>query len=109
MSEQANKINGYTCKGCGQTFYTINDVDGTTPFMLRCRVANIGCGGMAQSNFYRVPLLAKPSWEWFKPEGEAFEKLTDEEKDHVNRGGLLLRKLDAVRLEQRYGFNLRQG
>lgn len=107
MSEKAGAINGYTCRNCKQTFYTINAVAGTTPFMVRCRVNNIGCGGFAESNFYRVPLGVRPDWEWFKPEGEAFDKLTDEEKEHVGRGGLLLRKLDDVRRERVYGMKLR--
>jgi len=108
--EQAGAINGYKCEQCSHVTFTINEVDGTTPFMIKCRRNNIGCAdrAMAQSLFYRVPQDSRPDWEWYRPEGEAFEKLDDWSKDHVNAGGLLLRKLDAAGREK-YGFNTRAG
>ncbi len=104
--EQTGKINVYICKTCRHGTTTINACDGVTPFMIRCR--KLGCDGMAESLFYRVPQNSWPSHEWYKPEGKELAALDQSTRDHVDKGGLILRRLDVARLEY-YGFKLRHG
>lgn len=116
MSEAANKINGYACENCKGVTYTINRDEGATPFMIKCRVATGGCGGMTQSLFHCVPQDERPGWEWIMPTPEEFDewiKRHNQEEHrgnltaHVANGGMLLRKLDAIRLHG-YGFRSRR-
>lgn len=115
MSEQAGKKNGYTCQGCGWRIVTVNVDDGTTPFMVGCenplptdgekekgRAASgpirfeKGCGAMMQSHFYRIPQDLEPSHEWHSPderERKQMRRKGDPNLEHVERGGLLLRRI----------------
>lgn len=107
MSEQAGRANQYLCEECGQRTTTINAVDGTTPFMIRCR-GTIGCKGTALSQLYRVSQDLLPRYEWYKPDGAEIETLDRATLEHVARGGLLLRRLDGEGREK-YGYRLRRG
>lgn len=101
----AGKLNKYTCEKCGGTFTTIDLNDGVTPFMTRCRAETDRferCAGMAQSHFYRVHGEAWPEWGWYTPDAAWLERQDDGMKDHVSRGGLVLRRLDPVE-QQKYG------
>lgn len=117
MSEEADKINEYVCQKCKGVTRTVNRDSGTTPFMIQCKVANVGCGGMAQSSFYRVSQNKLPGWEWIRPTPEEFEawitshKAEDHRetiKEHCDNGGMLMRKIDVHDL-RKYGFRLRHG
>jgi hypothetical protein len=102
MSEAANARNGYRCQTCGYLLVTINRQEGVTPFSLgACRnPSNVdGCPGRMYSLFYRLPPNApEPTWEWYSPsKGERqYRRLSDWERDHVERGGLLLRKIEVA-------------
>ena len=57
--------------------------------------------GMACSSFYpRGPKPAHipdPQWEWFRPAGSEYRKLSRDMREHVDKGGLDIRKrTDAV-------------
>lgn len=82
------KINVYECPDGHQTV-TIDLEDGTTPMMMNCRTPN--CGKTSCSKWYRVDQNLKPEFEWFKPTD--MKKLNPAERDHVQRGGLLIRKI----------------
>lgn len=84
--------NIYDCQICGGETVTRHAVPGTTPAMIRCR-ATAGCCGEAWSRFYRVEpeVEQRAEWEWFRPEGEEYWKLSAPMRDHVDRGGLDLR------------------
>jgi hypothetical protein len=89
-------LNVYTCRKCGGKTITIDIHDGVTPFMLGCRASGEegDCNGMAESSFYRVPTDTPPAeWEWFKPEGTEYRKLSREMREHVDKGGLDIRKI----------------
>lgn len=107
MSTKLPKENVYVCEfGC---FNVTVDVDhGVTPFMIDCQFTgrpdrplnpkyseNGKCSGMAQSCFYprepRPPHIPAPTHEWYKPTEEEMVPLMGAEKEHVRRGGLLLR------------------
>ena len=93
---EPNRINVYTCDKCGGKTVTRDVHEGVTPFMLRCRASGHegDCDGKAYSAMYRVPkeLGLIPMWEWFKPVGSEYNKLSDAMKEHVDKGGLDLRK-----------------
>ncbi len=87
--------NIYTCQKCGGQTVTIDIDEGVTPFMLRCRATGEegDCDGMAQSCMYRVPANSpEPQWEWFTPRGFEYRELSPQMKEHVDKGGLVIRK-----------------
>lgn len=91
QSAPEGRINQYTCRTCGGVITTIDRDEGTTPMMLVCR-ATKGCDGSMFSSMYRVAPYLTPEWEWYKP-----EKLPKGEmREHVQMGGLLLRKIEAA-------------
>lgn len=106
--EKADAVNVYVCESCGGQTVTVNDVSGVTPFMISCRTATIGCGGMAQSTCYRGEPDAPPAWEWYRPDEEELARLDKATREHIANGGLLLRKLDSQRREMRYGYRTRR-
>lgn len=83
-----DKINRYTCPDGHQTI-TIDIDDGTTPMFLNCRTN--ACGKQATSSFYQVPDGLLPEYEWYKPTD--IKKVEKISRDHVRRGGLLIRKI----------------
>lgn len=101
------KLNVYRCQGkreflpplgkatqtqasCGRQTVTIDREPGVTPFIIGCP----DCGGEAQSSMYRVPANLDPTHEWYRP--DSLDGLKPGERDHVERGGLLLRPIKGV-------------
>lgn len=83
--------NIYTCEECGGHIVTVDLEEGVTPFMVGCR-ATEGCEGMMKSSMYRVfDQTMATDHEWYKP--GINQALSTGEADHVNNGGLLLRKV----------------
>ncbi len=91
MTEQAGMVNAYLC-GNQHAVWTLNVDDGTTPFIIRCPVPD--CGGESRSSFYRVSQDVETSHEWYRP--ASTRGLTPGERDHVQRGGLLLRQVKPI-------------
>jgi hypothetical protein len=85
--EAKGRINTYTCERCGVTRFTVNLNAGVTPFMARI----CGCGGMAQSGFYRQPLPRnqQPEYAWYRPQPEEFANLDPDVQAHIFNGGLI--------------------
>lgn len=82
--------NIYTCDKCHGHIVTQDADQGVTPFMLKCR-KNPDCGGTMRSSMYRVfDQSIGASHEWYRP--TVLEVLTPPERDHVDKGGLLLRE-----------------
>jgi hypothetical protein len=54
------------------------------------------CDGWATSAMYpkgpRPPHIPPPAWEWYKPTGADYDKLPPAMKEHVDSGGLDIRK-----------------
>jgi hypothetical protein len=92
-----NPFNCYTCTTCGGQIVTVDRDEGVTPFMVRCR-AQKDCGGTMHSSFYtNVPLALQPTYEWRKPTPQEYRKLDKATRtDHVDRGGLLMYRLDGA-------------
>ncbi|MDE2103414.1 MAG: hypothetical protein KGL39_39600 [Patescibacteria group bacterium] len=92
-----DRINVYVCPTCHGFTVTIDIHEGVTPFLLGCRATGQpgDCRGMARSSFYpkeRPVHIPAPAWEWFMPTGREYHKLAQVMKDHVDKGGLVLRK-----------------
>lgn len=77
-----------SASGCGQAMWTIDREPGVTPFLTKCR----HCGGYAQSKAYRVPQDTVADFEWYRPETFAAD-MGPSTRDHILRGGLILRKI----------------
>ena len=118
MSIFVERENVYTCQKCGGYTVTVDVEEGVTPFMIICRAKpKVGamdkilrdggiiirkrhkdefeCDGEAHSAFYpkgpRPMHIPAPAWEWYKPIGDAYKKLSVAMKEHVDQGGLDLR------------------
>lgn len=93
MSGFQGKRNIYTCDRCHGHVVTWDRDDGVTPFMITCRAGD-GCRGMMTSSMYRVfDQTMRPGFEWYRPASAA--GLAAAVRDHVERGGLLLRPFDG--------------
>ena len=86
------RLNAYTCKECGEAIVTVDRDEGVTPMMLACR-ATEGCQGRSFSSFYRVDPTLTPTWEWYTPGKRELRRMSPEMRDHIERGGLALRKI----------------
>lgn len=93
-----SRENVYTCPKCEGFTVTVDIDEGVTPMFLNCRASGEegDCDGMAVSAMYpkgpRPARIPEPAWEWFKPDGDEYENLSPAMKDHVDRGGLDIRK-----------------
>ena len=91
---QLPRENVYVCQDCGGYTVTVDVDKGFTPFMIQCLV-NDDCKGWAYSSFYpKAPRpfhILAPEWEWYKPTGKDFIRLSSEMKEHINNGGLDIR------------------
>ena len=89
-SRNKGKLNIYTCEKCNAHIVTKDVDDGVTPFMTPCD----DCDGMMLSSFYRVwDQSMRPDYEWYRPENT--DGLSKYVKDHVDKGGLIMRKHDV--------------
>ena len=88
------RLNMYTCDTCHGFIVTINRVEGTTPMELTCR-ATPGCHGLSESSWYRVSPALVPDHEWYRPTGDEYARLSPGMRDHVDRGGLDIRRIDT--------------
>lgn len=97
---KAGEINGWQCGRCDAVTYAIHVDDGVTPMFLGCRATD-GCEGTGASLMYPPPpvpahVLEAVAWEWFKPTGRYYRRLSSAMKSHVDQGGLDLRPLTDV-------------
>lgn len=91
------KKNVYTCQTCNKAIVTIDADNGTTPFMISCKVT-LQCKGDMHSHWYTPDAQAlEATWEWFKPKKLPRNKY---EREHVQKGGLLLRPVLSHSLTQ---------
>jgi hypothetical protein len=93
--------NCYTCQECRKIFTTVDRADGVTPFMVSHRGfdENTKCKGMCYSAFYpkgpRPAHIPAPSHEWYKPDTLRIAQMAPAMREHINKGGLDLRRIAA--------------
>lgn len=93
--ERVGRENCYVCDKCLEHIVTVDRDPGVTPMFLSCR-ATEGCDGQMVSSMYPDPSkkpasIGPATWEWYRPD---FTQHYDREmKDHINRGGLILRRI----------------
>lgn len=90
-------INVYTCKK-GHRTVTVDRDSGVTPMFIDCPHDECVNGGvlsfqLATSCMYRTDQSQTPSHEWYRPGDD--ETLNPAEREHVDAGGLLLRKIQS--------------
>lgn len=83
--------NVYNCKECHNSIVTIDLHKGDTPSVLKCK-ATESCRGWMQSMFYLVDQDLEAEFEWYKPKGEEYKKLSPFHQSQVRYGKLLLRR-----------------
>jgi hypothetical protein len=88
--ERTGMKNKYVCQICGGEIVTVIVHPGTTPFALPC-MATENCQGIMCSAFYQVSQDLPAQFEWFMP--ASTEGYSPEMQDHIERGGLELRKI----------------
>ncbi len=102
------RVNGWRCKDCGRHTYVVHVDHGVTPMFLACRTDGLEpsdnpCKGMGVSLMYPdAPMpqhvVEAVRWEWYKPSGRAAREMDAGMREHIERGGLALRRLtDAGR------------
>lgn len=112
-ARRPEKKNAYYCETCKGYIVTIDRDEGVTPMFLACRVlgepndpANT-CDGRSVSVMYPAepwpaedgygnPIPTEPTWEWYRPTRAEMEKMDALMLDHVNKGGLELRKIEVL-------------
>lgn len=85
--DNSSRKNAYVCENCSSYIVTVDREPGVTPFMVKCG----NCGAQATSKFYRVHPALIATHEWYRP--ETLDELNRWERDHVEKGGLLLRQI----------------
>ena len=94
------RLNIYVCEACRSHIVTRDVDEGVTPFMLSsAEYCPKGCvsekpGGVhMSSSFYRVwDQRIREDYQWYAPGPEESAGLNPYHADHVERGGLLIRK-----------------
>lgn len=84
-------VDVYVCEDCGGIYYTRYKDKGVTPFTIGCRK----CKKSIMAHRNTLPegvsiLVNKEIHNWVRPTFEQFLKLSEVDKQHVMRGGLML-------------------
>lgn len=95
MIGMKGKKNRYVCNCCQGEIVTIDIDGGVTPYLLLCR-ATPGCRGAMLSQWYQGAESLEPGWEFYHPEPEEYSRLARNYKEHVDKGGLLLREIGTI-------------
>lgn len=102
--------NAYYCEACGGYIVTVDRDEGVTPMFLACRVKGEptdprnDCKGTSQSMMYPAEpwpetddyghqIPTAPTWEWYTPGADEANVLNRETFEHIQKGGLLLRRI----------------
>jgi len=98
--ERKEKRNAYFCQKCRRAYITVDIDEGTTPMIIHCDA----CGSYAISMMYNVPGVFRfdfsgglptemtPDFEFYKPGQAEYAGLLPSQQEHVDNGGLLMRK-----------------
>lgn len=88
-----NRCNVYTCRSCGHQVKTVDENFGVTPMFITCDK----CNDMMNSAMYKDTLPnERPTKGWYRPSFAEFQSLSEYGRNHVLKGGLLLRDIKFV-------------
>jgi hypothetical protein len=101
---EALRLNVWECEDCGMPVLCFDRHPGVTPFMVAHSTLGGGdCKGMCRSHFYNGAsaraardVLGQPSHEWYRPSAHELKRLRGQVRDHVLKGGLLVRAVVAA-------------
>jgi len=96
-----DRRNAYFCPECRKVTITVDVDPGVTPMFIKCPHFEIsfassfmyqvlGCMAIKYSPNHGCMVPFPADYEWYKPDKK--QKLSADEKDHVDQGGLLMRK-----------------
>jgi hypothetical protein len=101
--------NIYNCSVCKRHIITVDRDEGTTPMFIACRVdgeptdSKNTCTGQMASMGYPSPETwpewiaeAPPTWEWYMPDRTEFRTFEQGMREHISKGGLVLRKIEET-------------
>lgn len=83
--------NIWNCGRCGTRIVADHKDEGVTPFMIDC----VKCGDIAYSQFYSLSEADEQlevEFEWYTPKGRQYRRLKVYDREHVDNGGLLMRR-----------------
>ena len=95
-----DRRNAYFCSFCRRVTITVEVDAGVTPMFISCP----HCSAQAASFMYELPgcmrftfasgafAIIPADFEWYKPNKRELKKLPKSTREHVNAGGLLMRK-----------------
>lgn len=97
---KAGALNGWRCRreSCDGQVIAVHADAGVTPLILACRPEYDGrnhCSGeMVSFGYPSAPMPAQyvVTHEWYRPDDVEYANMAYGTKDHVRRGGLLIRK-----------------
>lgn len=110
LCQGALRKNAYWCEDCHGYIVTVDIDEGVTPMFLACRVKGEpnapgnDCKGTSRSMMYPAepwpekdgfghPIPTEPTWEWYAPGLDEANALSRDAFEHVQKGGLLLRRI----------------
>lgn len=108
LPAQSGRKNAYYCEVCGGYVCTVDRDEGVTPMFLACRAKGDDprnrCWGTSKSMMYPAEpwpekdgfgtaIPTEPTWEWYAPGTDEANALDRGAFEHVQKGGLLLRKI----------------
>lgn len=89
-------LNRYICDSIkAHTIVTVDLTEGVTPYMIECEqcMSTRGLRMFMRSQFYRnVGAEERITHEWYKPDLLERAQLDENTRNHVEMGGLLLRR-----------------
>jgi len=98
---ELERRNAYFCKSCRKVTITVDVNEGVTPMFILCPDCK---KEHATSLMYQIPgcmrfdmikgigSILPAEYEWYTPEASEIKKLSSMEKEHVKKGGLMMRK-----------------
>ena len=89
--QHRRRINNYVCTKCPAVTVTEDVDEGVTPFYINCPAE--GCDGQGRSMFYQGHVASPVTFQFYRPSWFRRLFLIRIERDHVEQGGLLMRKV----------------
>jgi hypothetical protein len=95
LAADDQRVNSYVCEACGEVVVTIDKHPGATPAFVSHGMFGAECEGSTTSTWYRVrqEYAIYATHEWYRPSRTQLRLEDGPMRDHVERGGLMLRRI----------------